>query len=67
MLTLLMVLTIYIANFTVGTMRAVAPPVVEGTEFQFGFVLIVGLVSGLFLGRSLSILRAPRSGNSQKG
>lgn len=66
-LTLVMVLTVFVANFTAGTMKAVAPQVAEGTGFQFGFVLIVGLVSGLFLGRSLAILRAPRAGMSLQG
>lgn len=61
-LTLVMVLTIYFANFAVGTMRAVAPQALAGTAFPFGFVLLVGIVSGIFLGRSLAIITAPHSG-----
>lgn len=65
-LTLAMVLTVYAANFAVGTMRAVAPHLIESLGFQTVFVLIVGLLSGLFLGRSLAILWAPRLGLSAR-
>lgn len=60
-LTLVMVVTVFSANFAVGTLRAVAPNVVAGGIFQAGFVVITGLVSGLFLGRSLAIIAAPRA------
>jgi hypothetical protein len=61
-LTLVTILTVFLANFALGTMQAVAPQVAAGTGFRAGFVLIVGLVAGLFLGRTLAILRAPRAG-----
>lgn len=55
-LTLATILTVFAANFVVGTVQAVAPDVAGSTGFQIGFVLVEGIASGLFLGRTLAIV-----------
>ncbi|SFR00455.1 hypothetical protein SAMN04515673_102161 [Poseidonocella sedimentorum] len=61
-LTLVMLLSIFLANFAAGAVTAMAPHLASSPGFQAGFTLIAGLASGLFLGRSLAILNATRSG-----
>lgn len=61
-LTLVTILTVFVANFVAGTMQAVAPHMAAGLAFQAGFVALVALASGLFLGRTLAIAKARRSG-----
>ena len=58
-LTLVVILTVFAANFVIGTLQAVAPQVVASTLFQAGFVMVEGLASGSFLGRTLAIVSAP--------
>ncbi|UYV36544.1 hypothetical protein N4R57_16275 [Rhodobacteraceae bacterium D3-12] len=55
-LTLLTILTVFAANFVVGTVQAVAPDVAGGLGFRVGFAVIEGGVSGVFLGRTLAII-----------
>lgn len=61
-LTIVMVLSVFVANFAVGLISALAPQIAERVMFQAGFVLIVGLMAGLFLGRAVAILKSPPVG-----
>jgi len=60
-LTMATVMTIFFSNFVLGTLKAIQPSLVNSTIFQLGFLCIVGICSGLFLGRSLQVIKHSRS------
>lgn len=59
-LTLLLMLTMFSAKFVHGTMTAIAPATVSGLSYGIAFGAITGLAAGLFGGRALRTILAPR-------
>ncbi len=57
-LTFGLMMVVFWMNFTGGVMRAVAPVMYRGAEFQYGFTVVAGLAAGIFLGRAVRVFRA---------
>ena len=60
-LTFIMLMTIFWMNFAGGVLSAVAPEVMASMPAIALLASIGGIVSGLFAGRALRVLRAPVS------
>lgn len=56
-LTLTTLMTIFALNFAKGTATAIAPQIVTTPAFLSSFALIASLIAGIFLGRSLAVIR----------
>jgi len=56
-LTLVTLLVIFGANFLTGALQAVAPEKLWELSFVLPFTLVLGICSGLFLGRALRVIR----------
>ncbi|WIY23466.1 hypothetical protein [Parasedimentitalea psychrophila] len=65
-LTLITIMVVFWANFLRGVLQAVAPGQLAELSFVLPFTLVLGISSGLFLGRALRVIRADQS-NSGSG
>lgn len=59
-LTLVLMMTMFSAKFVHGTMTAIAPATVSGWSYGMAFGAVTGLAAGLFAGRALRTILAPR-------
>jgi len=59
-LTLVLMMTMFSAKFVHGTMTTIAPAAVSGWSYGMAFGAVTGLAAGLFGGRALRTILAPR-------
>lgn len=60
-ITMTVVMVIFFSNFVMGFLSATKPDLAADSIFITGFLCIVGICSGTFLGRSLRVIRLYRS------
>lgn len=60
-LTLAGLMTLFSAKFVHGAMMAAAPAVLSGWAYGMAFATVTGLAAGLFGGRALRTIMAPRT------
>jgi hypothetical protein len=55
-LTLMAMMTLFIANFILGVLNATAPELAQSRAFSIPFSTVIALFSGQFLGRAITTL-----------
>lgn len=63
-MTMVVVMILFSANFAFGTVNAVSPELAQDYRLLVPFVVIIGLCSGSFLGRSLFVISRFRAMNA---
>ena len=58
-LTMVTIMGVFVLNFANGTINAIAPQLAETALYVGAFSILAGVLSGIFFGRALRVMRIP--------